>query len=199
MLSRIGKQFRHPSGILGRIISLLMKKGNMQSYDKILHELEIKDNDIIFEIGYGHGLGIKRILSNNNCYISGIDFSELMYKEATRRNKTFIDDKKLELSLGDFLNFKMKSDYYDKIFCINVVYFWDNLDNPFSKIRDSLKKDGVFCFSMAHRDTLNKLKYTKDNIFNKYTIEQVVDKLNLSGFEEIDYHLNKVYLIKCIK
>jgi len=199
MFSTIGKQFRHPSGFLGRIISRLMKKGNMQSYDKVINELAIKKNDIIFEIGYGHGLGIKNIMLNNDCYISGIDFSELMYREASRRNKNFIETNKVELNLGDFLNYKIKSDYYDKIFCINVVYFWNNLEKPFLKIRDGLKKDGIFCFSMAHRDNLNKAKYTKDNIFNKYTIEQVIDKLTLSGFKKINFHFNKVYIIKCRK
>lgn len=33
MLHSIGKQFRKPSGLLGRIVSLLMKKGNRHAYD----------------------------------------------------------------------------------------------------------------------------------------------------------------------
>lgn len=52
---------------------------------------------------------------------------------------------------------------------------------------------------MAHKDKLNKLKFTQD-IFNKYSIEQVVDKLEFTGFKEINYCLKDIgYLVKCRK
>jgi hypothetical protein len=50
---------------------------------------------------------------------------------------------------------------------------------------------------MAHRDDLNKIGFAKDGIFSKYTIEEVVDKLKLSGFNDIEYKLDGGYIIKC--
>ena len=91
------------------------------------------------------------------------------------------------------------SNQYDKIFCINVIYFWDMLDKPFSKIVNGLKNGGAFCLYMAHSGELEKTKYTQNAIFNKYTIDQVVDNLNLAGFSDIKYKYNKGYLIKCRK
>lgn len=199
MLRLIGNQFRKPTGFLGRIIAKLMVKGNSYAYDKIIAELEIKQNDRIFEIGYGHGLGIDRILSNYDCFISGIDFSELMFKQAVKRNRKHIDNKKVELYYGDFLTSEIISNQFDKVFCINVIYFWDKLDDPFLKIKTGLKEGGTFCIYMAHRDDLKKMKFTKDEIFNKYTIEQVIDKLKQSGFNDISHKYDKGYLIKCRK
>lgn len=199
MLRAIGKQFRQPTGFLGRVISKMMRRGNSDGINGILARLQIKDKEKIFEIGYGPGLGIERILSKFDCSISGIDFSELMFKEASQRNKKHIDAKKLELHFGNFLRYELKSGEYDKIFCINVVYFWDNLEQPFSQIRDGLKDGGLFCFYMAHADQLNKLTFIEEDIFNKYSIDQVIDKLKLSGFRKLEYQFVKGYYIKAVK
>jgi len=199
MLRFIGNQFRKPKGLFGKIVSKIMIQGNSFAYDKIIPELDIKQNEQILEIGYGHGLGVDKILSNYDCFVSGIDFSELMFNEATKRNRKHIDNKKLDLYFGDFLSYEILSNQYDKVFCINVIYFWDNLDVPFSKIKTGLKKGGTFCIFMAHRDNLEKLKFTKDGIFNKYSIDQVIDHLNSLGFDDITYKFNKGYLIKCKK
>lgn len=58
---------------------------------------------------------------------------------------------------------------------------------------------------MAHRDDLNKMRFSKEEIFNKYSIEQVVVELKKSGFKAIDYELEtdyrfeRGYFIKCRK
>jgi ubiquinone/menaquinone biosynthesis C-methylase UbiE len=201
----IANQLRKPTGFLGKIISKLMQKGNSSIYDKIILELEIKNVNKILEIGYGHGIGAERILTKYDCFVSGIDFSELMFKQATKRNKKFIDSKKAEFYHGDFLRTPVLSNEYDRIFCLNVVYFWDALNGPFSKIYKGLKEGGLFCMYMTHRDDLNKMKFTKQVIFNKYSIEQIVAELKSAGFSVIDYELEsdyrfeRGYFIKCIK
>jgi SAM-dependent methyltransferase len=200
MLRYIGNQFKKPSGLLGRIISQVMIKGNMCEYERIIPELEIRQNDQILEIGYGHGLGVDRISSIYDCYIAGIDFSELMYRQATKRNWKHIQNKKVELYFGDFLKSEIAQNQYDKVFCLNVIYFWDTLDEPFSRIKTVLKDGGLLRMFMAHRDFLNKVKFTKDGIFNKYSIDEVVDRLKFAGFAEITYNLeNNGYIIKCKK
>ncbi len=199
MLRRIGKQFRKPSGFLGRIVLALMKKGNNSIYDKLVEKIDIQNRENLFEIGYGHGLGIEKILLKKNCFISGIDFSELMHKEASKRNKRHIDNGKVKLYYGDFLKYNMDSEKYDKILCLNVVYFWDDLEIPFSKIRDGLKDRGILFLYMDHPDQLAKLKFTKDDIFKKYTIDQVVETLITTGFNEINFQHDKGYYIHCKK
>ena len=197
MLTLIGNQFRKPTGFLGKIISRIMIKGNRSDYDKIISELNIRQNDRIMEIGYGHGVGVDRISSNYDCFVAGIDFSELMFKEATKRNKTHIENKKVELYFGDLLSSELAPNHFDKVFCLNVIYFWDKLEEPFLKIKAMLKEGGTLCMYMAHRDYLKKVKFTRNGIFNKYTIEEVVDQLESTGFKDIGYHLdNKGYVIK---
>jgi cyclopropane fatty-acyl-phospholipid synthase-like methyltransferase len=89
----IGNQFRKPSGFCGRIISRIMIKGNRSAYEKVIPALDIQNDEKVLEIGYGHGLGIHIIASGYDCMVSGIDFSELMFREASKRNKKHIADK----------------------------------------------------------------------------------------------------------
>jgi ubiquinone/menaquinone biosynthesis C-methylase UbiE len=95
ILRSMGSQFRKPTGLPGKLISRLMIFGNRATYDKMISELEIKAYDRIFEIGYGHGLGVRKISSKFDCFVSGIDYSELMFNEATKRNRKYIENKKV--------------------------------------------------------------------------------------------------------
>ena len=197
MRSFIGNQFRKPSGLAGRITSFLMKKGNRPAYDKIIPKMEIKNGDKILEIGYGHGLGIDMICKNNDCSVTGIDFSELMFKESKSRNRKHIENNRLVLHHGDYLDFNYPRKSFDKIFFINVIYFWNDLEKPFKKINEELKQNGKLYIYMADRDDLIKMKFTLDGIFNKYTIDQVSKELKRTGFDSIDYEFADGYCITC--
>jgi len=196
----IGNQYKKPTGILGKIIAHKMIKGNIHDYERVISQLNIKQNDRLFEIGYGIGFGVDKISSDYDCFVSGIDFSKVMFNIATKRNRKHIENKKVELLYGDFLGSAIISGSFDTVFCLNVIYFWDKLDEPFSKINALLKKGGLLCIFMCHRDFMNTVKFTKDGIFNKYSIEEVVDKLKSAGFESIRYdYAKKGYVIKCRK
>lgn len=195
----IGSQFKKPNGFFGKIVSFLMKKGNRNAYDIIIPKLDIKNGDTILEIGYGHGIGIDIICKNYDCLVTGIDFSKLMFNESKSRNKRHIKNNKLKLNFGDYLDFKYSQESFDKIYFINVIYFWDNLEKPFKKIYEELKQHGKLYIYMVGRDDLNKLKFTPDEIFNKYTIDFVSEELKRIGFKNIDYKFDNGYYITCEK
>ena len=83
---------------------------------------------------------------------------------------------------GDFVETELNTTDFDKIFCINVVYFWDDLFKPFGKVHSLLKDNGTFCIYMAGKDELNNAKYAKNGIFNKYTIDEILNALKSGGF-----------------
>jgi cyclopropane fatty-acyl-phospholipid synthase-like methyltransferase len=197
---KIGMQFKKPTGVLGKIVANLMIIGNRSAYETLIKDLAIQKNDKILEIGYGPGIGLDLISKRfDTSYIYGIDFSGLMYRRAARRNRQVIKQNRVHLLFGDFVETEISTRWFDKIFCINVVYFWDELQKPFERVKSLLKDNGIFCFYMAKKDDLNKIKFTEDDIFNKYTIEQVSEALKSAGFNEIDYYYRKGYYIKAKK
>ncbi|NVO11419.1 MAG: methyltransferase domain-containing protein [Bacteroidales bacterium] len=200
MLRSLGLQLRKPSGLFGKIVSAMLIKWNRNRYEILINDLKIQPNDKLFEIGYGPGLGINLISKEyESCQVYGIDFSELMYLKATKRNKQFIVSNRVKLMFGDFLETEIGIRDFDKVFCLNVVYFWDNLQKPFEKVISLLKDDGLFYIYMDSKEDLSKATFAEDDIFNKYTIEQVHDALKLAGFKEIDYYFDNGYFVKAKK
>jgi len=198
MFELFGKQLRQPSGFLGKMVSEMMNTRNLRFYKEIIRILEVKDGDYIFEIGYGPGLGINILAnSNNSCKIHGIDFSELMYKEAIKRNKTFVEQNIVKLNYGDLLTADVENEKYNTIFCVNVIYFWNNLNSVFKKILTFLSNGGKFCIFMTHESEFQNRKFAKD--FCKYTIETVELELKKAGFTSIEYKFKNGYYITAIK
>ena len=192
----IGWQFKKPSGLFGIFTSNIMIKGNLSRYSLLIKDLDIQPLDKILEIGYGPGVGIELIAEAcNSCTIHGIDFSKLMYKRATKRNKKHIESNKVLLKYGDILDNQTDKDNYDKIFCLNVVYFWDDLQKPFEKIGSLLKNSGAFYIYMATKEMLMEKK-APDGVFNKYSIEQIEEALRLAGFNYVTYYFDKGFYIK---
>jgi ubiquinone/menaquinone biosynthesis C-methylase UbiE len=198
MPSAIAKQLRKPTGFFGIFVSKMMEFRNRTSYKEIIARLSPRPGEHILEIGYGPGLGVHQIASSfPDCMIVGIDFSELMFLKASRRNKKFIDKGTVQLQYGDVLTLETGNDKFDKIFCVNVIYFWNDLNPVFRKIHNLLGEKGEFLIYMDHMDTIEKAKFLDD--FCRYPVEEVVRKLKNAGFTDIEYTLDKGYFISARK
>ena len=198
MFKELGKQLRKPSGLFGRIVSEMMIIRNRAFYKKTIIELDIKRGDKIYEIGYGPGFCIHLIANlGKDCSISGIDYSELMFSKATKRNKKFIDAGIVNLKYGDLLTADVDNERYDKIFCLNVIYFWSDLKIVFEKIYSMLNEGGMFCIFMIPMKDIEMQKFTKE--FCKYSIETVESELKKAGFKHVEYTLDNGYYIKSRK
>lgn len=193
----IASQFKKPTGLFGIFSSNVMIKGNKNKYDKLIKDMDIQPHDKLLEIGYGPGIGIGTIADTcETCTIHGIDFSKLMYKKASKYNKSNIDKGMIVLNYGDFVNMSVVNNDYDKIFCLNVVYFWNELKEPFDKVLSLLKSGGTFHIFMADRSMLQK---APGSVFNKYSIEQIADALKSAGFTDVKYYFEKGFYIKAKK
>ncbi|MGD0754463.1 MAG: class I SAM-dependent methyltransferase [Bacteroidales bacterium] len=108
-----------------------------------------------------------------------------------------METKKVNLRYGDFLTVESENEKYDKIFCLNVIYFWNDLNKAFKKINSLLTTKGEYWIYMEHERELEKYKFAKD--FCKYSIENVETDLKNAGFVSIDYIMDKGYYIKAKK
>jgi ubiquinone/menaquinone biosynthesis C-methylase UbiE len=195
----IASQFKKPAGLFGIFSSNVMTKGNWKKYERLMQKLDPTAEDKILEIGYGPGVGIKMIAERcSTGTIHGVDFSRLMYKRASKYNKQYIDGGRVRLMFGDFVKMPVEEKDYDKIFCINVIYFWDELSTPFTKVYSLLKQGGCFLIYMANKALLEEKK-APDTVFNKYSIEQVTEALKAAGFASVEYSENEGYYIEARK
>lgn len=183
---------------MGRVVSKMMDIRSKKFYEKLFINLNPQSGDKIFEIGYGPGLGINMLARHyKGCKIYGVDFSSLMYEIAAKRNKSSITDNIVKLYKGDLLTIDVGNDKYDKIFCVNVIYFWDDLYQVFDRIYSILNDNGLFCIFMEHEANLNKMQFAEN--FKKYTIDEVETVLKKTGFNQINSELTNGYYIKAHK
>ena len=195
----IASQFKKPEGLFGIFTSNMMVKNNRKNYERLIKDLDLHSNFKLLEIGYGPGIGITMIEEQcPTCTVDGIDFSKLMFRRASKYNKQYINNNKVALWHGDFLQLPVTDKQYDRIFCVNVIYFWNSLKEPFEKVFSLLKQGGSFHIYMAGPKFL-KDKSAPDSVFSKYSIEQVTEQLKAAGFTAVQHATENGHHIKARK
>jgi cyclopropane fatty-acyl-phospholipid synthase-like methyltransferase len=142
--SYVYSQFGRPRGALGYLAGYIMghRPSNLERNDWALSLLEIKPADRILEIGFGPGLAAGKA-AGKGAEVVGIDRSELMVRQATRRNKELIESGKLKLMLRSVEMLTPELGLFDKIYSVNVVQFWKEPVAVFHRLRNLLKPGGV--------------------------------------------------------
>jgi ubiquinone/menaquinone biosynthesis C-methylase UbiE len=136
--SRIVAQFRHPTGVVGRLVGLVMatRSSNRERNRRTVELLQIRDDDRVLEIGFGPGLAIEMAArSARNGKVVGVDHSEIMLRQASRRNREAIAAGRVELHLGSAVSLPALTKPFDKVMASNVLMF---LDDPVATLRQWL-------------------------------------------------------------
>jgi ubiquinone/menaquinone biosynthesis C-methylase UbiE len=168
----MAKQLRQPSGPVGHKVGEMMNKANEFLYDFTSATMELSDNQTILEIGFGNGRFFDKLFSKtNNLKISGLDFSETMFNEATKNNLSAIADGRLTLQLGSSDKLTFPDQHFDKVFCINVIYFWNEPQKHLQEISRVLKPGGKFYATIRTKESMELMPFTKYG-FTKYTEEE---------------------------
>lgn len=173
----IAKQLRKPGGILAGKVANQMNKINGFLYDFTLDTMQLKDNESVLEIGFGNGKFFDKLFSSaNNLVISGLDFSPEMVKEATANNPSATNSGKLDLRFGSSDNIPFPDNSFDKVFCVNVIYFWEQPADHLKEIYRVLKPGGKFYTSIRTKETMAQIPFTNYG-FNMYELEEWINIL----------------------
>ena len=123
--------------------------------DIIKENLDIKNNDLLLDVGCGTGI------SDFNCKVLGIDPSVELLKQ-NLGNQTI---------LAKAENIPFKDNAFDKVISVTSMHNFDDIENSIKEIKRVGKKD--FAFSV--------LKKTKDfdlienEIKNNFRIAKIID------------------------
>ncbi len=133
--SRIVAQFGQPTGIFGRLVGLVMatRPSNRERNRRTIELLQIRDGDRVLEIGFGPGLAIEmaaRLAGSGK--VVGVDHSEIMLRQASRRNQAAIGAGRVQLHLASADALPPFPEPFDKVIASNVHMF---LDDPVSTLR----------------------------------------------------------------
>lgn len=181
----MAKQLRLPSGLLARLTGNRMNKSNALLYHLTLNNLNIKDGDNILEIGFGNGRHFSELKARaRNLKITGIDLSPEMVKEAVRKNKELSASGSMNVSVGSSDRMQFDNNSFDIIFCVNVIYFWENPSAHLKEIHRVLKPGGFFCVGFRPKENLSKFPFSKFG-FVLYTEQEWKSLIEENGFQFI--------------
>lgn len=178
---KIAKQLRKPSGALANKVGNGMNKSNNFLYHFTMEAMQPVNNESILEIGFGNGKFFDKLFSRaKNLQIAGLDFSPEMVKEATVNNPATSSSGQLTLRLGSSDNIPFPDNSFDKVFCINVIYFWEQPAGHLKEISRVLKPGGRFYTSVRSKESLAQMPFAKYG-FTIYSQDEWIHVLESNG------------------
>jgi ubiquinone/menaquinone biosynthesis C-methylase UbiE len=185
-LQSIAQQLRKPEGEQGIMVGSMMNEGNRIINEYVLETLNAQPGEKILEIGMGNGYFVKDIVSTaSNIEYAGCDYSETMIAEANEMNKDLVEACKARFHLvkADKLPFEDAS--FDKAFCVNVIYFWQQPENELAEIRRVLRPGGKFIIGIRPKNAMQKMPFTKYG-FTMYSKDELTALLEANSFSLIN-------------
>jgi SAM-dependent methyltransferase len=151
----------------------------------VLDNIWLEQNNCILDIGFGNGYLIRKLIVEGiPIKIYGIEISKDMLCKVELENIKSIQNKTLYLCLENINKTSFGNSLFDKIYTVNTIYFWNNLDKCFFEIKRILKPDGLFLNVLYTKKYLDKIIYTKHG-FNKYTLDDVRNITENNGMDII--------------
>src|SRR5215217_8421586 len=152
VVDAVKAQFGHPTGLGGRAAGLVMahRSSNRKRNSWVVSLLDVQPDDRVLEIGFGPGLAILELSRiAHEGYVCGLDHSELMLRQARRRNADGVRRGIVELRLGSVDELPSFAAPFDKILAVNTVLFWAQPAARLAQLRHLLRTGGLI--AVAHQ------------------------------------------------
>lgn len=144
------QQYRSPSGLIGRLAGERMVRQHGPETAWTMNLLEIQPTDIVLEVGFGAGQGIKLAAEKaSDGRVIGIDLSEMMVRVATRRNAQAVKAGRVALSQGNMTALPFEDQYFDKVMTIHTFYFWSEPAQALRELYRVLKPGGRLVITLS--------------------------------------------------
>ncbi|RUT71044.1 class I SAM-dependent methyltransferase [Flavobacterium cupreum] len=182
-LQAIAAQLKHPTGEKGIEMAKMMHETNINMTRHSIQNLNIKAGDSVLELGHGNAGHLELIFEQaEKLKYYGLEMSELMFQEARQINRNFVSQKQAFFSLYDGNAIPFQDSFFDKIFTVNTIYFWQEPENFLMEIYRILKADGNFCLTFADESFMKQLPFTAYE-FTLYTTEKLKQLIEKTAFK----------------
>ncbi|MDR0263669.1 MAG: class I SAM-dependent methyltransferase [Sphingobacterium sp.] len=178
-LKTLATQLRQPNGTAGIGIADMMNETNIKMTLHSIDQLNIIDHEVVLELGHGNCKHLPFVLEQKSGVIYyGLEISELMNKEAEQINRQYVNRQVAFFHLYDGLKIPYDDNYFDKMFTVNTIYFWDNPLLLLSEIYRVIKPNGILNITFAQKDFMQQLSFTKFGftLYDNKKLKQLIDK-----------------------
>lgn len=187
-MKALAAQLRRPQGAQGREVGDMMHDSNIGMTRHSIACLELAPGDSILEPGHGNGGHVAEIfrLQRRITYY-GLDISTLMHDEAVRTNQSLVDSRQARFYLYEGLALPFADVYFDKIFTVNTIYFWDDPVAMLLELYRVLRRGGRLSITFGQRTFMERLPFTRYGfrLYDNRGIQQLAEQtpFGLIGFD----------------
>jgi arsenite methyltransferase len=179
MLDVLVPQLARPHGLLSHVVAPLLDRGNRAINLHVVGALELASGDRVLELGFGGGVGLATALAHEpTVALSGVDISPEMVSRCAKR---FGDRARLSQASVDALPFAQGD--FDKVFGVNVSYFWPDLARALAELRRVLVPGGLLVLGIRPPETLRRFQFEGAG-HRVWSAEQYLAALADAGFEK---------------
>lgn len=156
VIAAIVGQFGHPRGTAGRVAGWVMahRPSNRQRNRWVVSLLDVQPTDRVLEIGFGPGLAIDELSRRvgDSGHVYGIDHSNVMLRQATRRNASAIAAGRVTLSRASVDQVPPSlGGPFDAILAVNALGFWPAPTKTLDELRRRLRPGGRIAIASQPR------------------------------------------------
>ncbi|MBR1610778.1 MAG: class I SAM-dependent methyltransferase [Methanobrevibacter sp.] len=177
---------RKPQGKLGNIQLKSMNKEHTPVSLWGLKHLDIKEDDIILDVGCGGGINLKRMAQKAK-KVYGVDYSLESVKLSREVNEDNIKKGKVEVLEGNVQSLPFDDNTFDIVTAFETVYFWPDIKNSFGEVKRVLKPGGIFLIGMESNGSDNFIMRFWSRFIDMkiYSDSEIKEFLDFNDFSKI--------------
>ncbi|TVR79946.1 MAG: class I SAM-dependent methyltransferase [Saprospirales bacterium] len=179
----VADQLRKPSGFFGPKITRHMAGANLKLFEFTLKCMRPEPGDRILEIGFGNGDHFERIMNQApGIKLIALDHSKYLIDQVKDKHRSLINQHGIEIITGTSERIPLPDNSVDKVFCNNVIYFWENPDEHLQEIKRVLKPGGTFCSGYRTATSMKRLPFTGTGfiLYEKESWEKILRQAHFS-------------------
>lgn len=180
----IARQSRRPSGWFGEIVARVMAFETGAANRIALDELAVCADEVVLEVGCGHGRTLARLAETPCAFLAGIDPSEVMVRLARKRMRRWIDASRADVSLASSAKIPHPDGRFDAALAMHVIYFWNDPVSDLREIRRVLRPGGRLLLGYRPRDQ-QTLAGLPASVYVLRSVAEVEALLADAGFEAV--------------
>lgn len=175
------EQFARPTGFWGQIAGYLMALTNQPVNRLVCQFLDVQPHDRVLEIGFGPGRLIELLAPLvPQGLVAGVDPSEVMVRQATRRNAAWIRAGRVALLHGTVAALPWRDREFSKACAVNSFYFWPRPLEDLREVRRVLHDGGRLVICVRRHEPGARLRLAPG--LSDRAIEEIRTLMEAAGF-----------------
>jgi arsenite methyltransferase len=181
-------QLGNPAGLPGRVLGHLLNQGNGSATAAAVDALDIPDDGVMADLGFGGGVGIDHLLRRlgDTGKVHGVDRSTTMLNAAARRFRRELVTGRLALHQAPIEHLPLETSTLDGAITLNTLYFITDLKGALAECARVLKPSGQLVIGIGDPDIMARQRVTSYG-FRVRPLAEVTQALLAAGLE-VDQH-----------